>query len=381
MTDVDKRRPATLAAQTLHSIDPASGGVVPPIQPATTFVRDRNYDPLVEGRVYARDQAPNPEQAEALLARLEGGREGLLFASGMAAAAAVIQALRPGDHIVAQNVMYWTLRNWMISFCADWGIELDLVDATRAGALDAAIKPGKTRLVWLETPANPTWDVVDIAAVAEAAHAAGALVVVDSTVVTPVLSRPLELGADIVFHSATKYLNGHSDVLAGALVTAREDAFWARVRDNRLNVGAVLGTFESWLLLRGMRTLFLRVARCSENAMAIARHFEGHEAIEAVLYPGLESHPGHAIARKQMPGGFGGMLSLRVKGGREAALRCAGKLNCFLRATSLGGVESLVEHRASIEGPESPIPADMLRLSVGIEDVEDLISDLETALA
>lgn len=381
MTDVDKRRPATLAAQTLHSIDPASGGVVPPIQPATTFVRDRNYDPLVEGRVYARDQAPNPEQAEALLARLEGGREGLLFASGMAAAAAVIQALRPGDHIVAQNVMYWTLRNWMISFCADWGIELDLVDATRAGALEAAIKPGKTRLVWLETPANPTWDVVDIAAVAEAAHAAGALVVVDSTVVTPVLSRPLELGADIVFHSATKYLNGHSDVLAGALVTAQEDAFWARVQDNRLNVGAVLGTFESWLLLRGMRTLFLRVARCSENAMAIARHFEGHAALEAVLYPGLESHPGHAIARKQMPGGFGGMLSLRVKGGREAALRCAGKLNYFLRATSLGGVESLVEHRASIEGPESPIPADMLRLSVGIEDVEDLISDLETALA
>lgn len=381
MTDSEKRKPATLAAQSLHSIDPATGGVVPPIQPATTFVRDRNYDPLVEGRVYARDQAPNPEQAEALLARLESGKEALLFASGMAAAAAVIQALRPGDHIVAQNVMYWTLRNWMISFCAEWGIGLDLIDATEEGAFEAAIRPGETKLVWIETPANPTWDVVDIEAVSRLAHSAGARVVVDSTVVTPVLSRPLELGADIVFHSATKYLNGHSDVLAGALVTAQEDELWARVRDNRLNVGGVLGTFEAWLLLRGMRTLFLRVARCSENAMAIARHFEGHAAVEAVLYPGLERHAGHAIARKQMQGGFGGMLSLRVKGGRQAALRCTGKLNCFLRATSLGGVESLVEHRASVEGPDSPIPDDMLRLSVGIEDVEDLITDLETALA
>lgn len=377
----DNRRPATLAAQSLHSIDPATGGVVPPIQPATTFVRDRNYDPLVEGRIYARDQAPNPEQAEALLARLEVGKEALLFASGMAAAAAVIQALRPGDHIVAQNVMYWTLRAWMISFCAEWGIGLDLVDATQEGAFEAAIKPGKTKLVWVETPANPTWDVVDIAAVSELAHAAGAKVVVDSTVVTPVLSRPLELGADVVFHSATKYLNGHSDVLAGALVTAQDDEFWARVRGNRLNVGGVLGSFESWLLLRGMRTLFLRVTRCSDNAMAIARHFENHAAVEAVLYPGLDSHPGHGIASKQMQNGFGGMLSLRVRGGRQAALRCAGRLNCFLRATSLGGVESLVEHRASVEGPDSPIPDDMLRLSVGIEDVEDLIEDLEAALA
>ncbi|WP_282609697.1 PLP-dependent aspartate aminotransferase family protein [Pelagibius sp. Alg239-R121] len=381
MTDSDTRRPATLAAQTLHSIDPATGGVVPVIQPSTTFVRDRDYQPLVDGRIYARDHAPNPEQAEALLTRLEGGTDALLFASGMAAAAAVVQALRPGDHIVAQNVMYWTLRSWMVSFCAEWGIGLDLVDTSQEGAFEEAVQTGKTKLVWIETPANPTWDVIDIAAVAEVAHAAGAQLVVDSTVVTPVLSRPLELGADIVFHSATKYLNGHSDVLAGALVTANEDPLWARIKDNRLNVGGVLGTFEAWLLLRGMRTLYLRVERCCENAMAIARHFDGHAAIEAVLYPGLESHPRHAVARKQMPGGFGGMLSLRIKGGREAALRCTANLNCFQRATSLGGVESLVEHRASVEGPDSPIPDDMLRLSVGVEDVEDLILDLETALA
>ncbi len=381
MTDSDTRRPATLAAQSLESIDPASGGVVPAIQPSTTFVRDRDYEPLVDGRIYARDQAPTPEHAEGLLARLEGGKDAMLFASGMAAATAVVQALRPGDHIVAQDVMYWTLRAWMISFCADWGIGLDLVDTSREDAFEAAIKPGRTKLVWVETPANPTWDIVDIAAVAKITRAAGAKLVVDSTVVTPVLSQPLALGADIVFHSATKYLNGHSDVLAGALVTAEEDPFWARIKDNRLNIGGVLGTFEAWLLLRGMRTLYLRVERCCTNAMAIARHFDGHAAIDAVLYPGLESHPRHTVARHQMPGGFGGMLSLRVKGGREAALRCVANLRCFQRATSLGGVESLVEHRASVEGPDSPIPDDMLRLSVGIEDIDDLIADLESALA
>jgi cystathionine gamma-synthase len=381
MTDSDKRRPATLAAQTIHCVDPATGGIVPGLQPSTTFVRDRDYAPLIEGVVYARDHAPTNRHAEELLARLEGGLDAKLFASGMAAAAAVIQTLRPGDHIVAQNVMYWSLRNWMVTFCREWGIEIDLVDPNQAGALEKAMKPGKTRLVWTETPTNPTWEVVDIAAVAEITHAAGAQLVVDSTVVTPVLTRPLELGADIVFHSATKYLNGHSDVLAGALVTSKDDALWQRVKDNRVNVGGVLGSFEAWLLLRGMRTLYLRVERCCENAMAIARHFDGHAAIEAVLYPGLESHPGYEISKKQMSGGFGGMVSLRVRGGREAALRCAGNLNCFQRATSLGGVESLVEHRASVEGPGSPIPDDLLRLSVGIEDVKDLIADLESALA
>jgi cystathionine gamma-synthase len=244
-----------------------------------------------------------------------------------------------------------------------------------------AVRPGPTKLVWIETPANPTWAVSDIAAVAEIAHAAGARVAVDSTAATPVLSQPLALGADIVMHSATKYLNGHSDVLAGALVTRAADEAWMRIAGVRAEGGAVLGPFEAWLLLRGMRTLFVRVRQCCRNAMAIAAHFENHPKLAAVLYPGLPSDPGHAIARKQMNGGFGGMLSIRVRGGAPAALAVAARLKLWTRATSLGGVESLVEHRASIEGPDSPAPADMLRLSTGIEEVADLITDLEQALA
>jgi cystathionine gamma-synthase len=235
--------------------------------------------------------------------------------------------------------------------------------------------------VWIETPCNPTWDVIDIAAAAEAAHGAGALLAVDSTVATPVLTRPIELGADLVFHSATKYLNGHGDVLAGVLVTARRDQFWERLHDQRHRAGGVLGAFEAWLLQRGLRTLYLRVGRASDNALAIARHFEGHPKLVAVLYPGLASHPGHGIAQRQMSGGFGGMLSLRLRGGAETALGVAKAVRLFVRATSLGGVESLIEHRASIEGPDSPVPPDLLRLSIGIEDAGDLIADLEQALA
>jgi len=234
--------------------------------------------------------------------------------------------------------------------------------------------------VWVETPSNPTWDVTDIARAAEIAHAAGARLVADSTVATPVLTRPIDLGADIVMHSATKYLNGHGDVVAGALVTAKQDDMWERVRAIRAEGGAILGTFEAWLLQRGMRTLFLRVRRSCESALRIAQHFEGHRAIETVLYPGLASHPGHAVAAQQMHGGFGGMLSLRIKGGEAAALKLARQCQTIVRATSLGGVESLIEHRYSIEGAESPIPQDLLRVSVGIEDVDDLIDDLEQAL-
>jgi cystathionine gamma-synthase len=233
----------------------------------------------------------------------------------------------------------------------------------------------------VETPANPTWSVTDIAAVAEIAHAAGARLAVDNTMPTPVLTRPLALGADIVMHSCTKYLNGHSDVLAGALVTRSFDEAWTRLRMVRAEGGAVLGPFEAWLLLRGIRTLFVRVRQCCVNAMTLAAHFESHPKLAAVLYPGLPRDPGHAVAVKQMRGGFGGMLSVRVKGGAPAALAVAGGLRLWVRATSLGGVESLVEHRASVEGPDSPVPADMLRLSVGIEEVADLIEDLEQALA
>jgi cystathionine gamma-synthase len=247
-------------------------------------------------------------------------------------------------------------------------------------SLGAALRPGSTRLVWVETPANPTWVVTDIAAVCALAHAAGARVAVDSTVATPVLTRPIEHGADLVMHAGTKALNGHSDVVAGALVTARGDAFWERLRYLRGAGGAVLGPVEAWLLLRGMRTLYLRVAAASAAAQGLAERLLPHPGVAAVLYPGLPEDPGHAIAARQMRGGFGSMLSIRVQGGEPAAMAVASRLKVFKRATSLGGVESLVEHRASIEGPGSPAPPDLLRLSVGIEALADLARDLEDAL-
>ncbi|MEN8133289.1 MAG: aminotransferase class I/II-fold pyridoxal phosphate-dependent enzyme [Pseudomonadota bacterium] len=315
-----------------------------------------------------------------MLANLEGGESALLFSSGMAAAMAVVQSLKPSDHIVAPKVMYWGLRNWLITFCSDWGLGLDLFDASQPDALAQSVKKGETKLVWIETPCNPTWDIIDIKAAADIAHGIGARLVVDSTVPTPVLTQPISFGADIVMHSASKYLNGHSDVVAGAVVTAEHDEFWKRICAVRADGGAILGPFEAWLLQRGMRTLFLRVRQSSGSAMTIAQHFENHASLEAVLYPGLPSHPGHEIAKRQMQGGFGGMLSFRVKGGANGALAVIKKCQVFTRATSLGGVESLIEHRYTIEGKSSPIPKDLLRLSIGIESVDDLIADLEQAL-
>ncbi|MBX6324124.1 MAG: PLP-dependent transferase [Rhodospirillaceae bacterium] len=372
-------KPETLAAQALGWIEPTTRAVVPPVHVATTFERAAD-NTLPGGRSYARAQSPAFDQAEALLAALEGGAAALLFASGMAAATAVFQTLRPGDHVVLPQAMYWSLRRWALQFAADWGLACDVVDTTDLAALSRAVRPGRTRLVWLETPSNPLWDVTDIAAVAEIAHGVGARLAVDNTVATPVFTRPLALGADIVMHSATKYLNGHSDVLAGALVTARTDEQWERLAQIRTDLGAVLGPFEAWLMLRGMRTLFVRVRRAAATAQTIAERLAGYPRVSAVLYPGLPGHPGHAVAARQMQGGFGGMLSIRVAGGAAAALAVAGRLRLWKRATSLGGVESLVEHRASIEPPGSPVPADLLRLSVGLEDAEDLIADLEQAL-
>jgi cystathionine gamma-synthase len=373
-------RPETLAAQALHRIDPQTGALVPPIQPSTTYARDADYRLVAEPYSYSRDANPTAEPAEALLAELEGGPAARLFASGKAAAAAVLQGLAPGDHVVAPRRMYWGLRNFLVDFAGTWGLGLDLFDPADPDALSRAISPGRTKLVWIETPCNPTWEVIDIAASAALSHQAGARLVVDSTVATPVLTRPLALGADLVMHSATKYLNGHGDVVAGALVTARDDPFWARVCANRSGYGAILGPFEAWLLLRGLRTLFLRVWRASESALLVAQHFEGRPELVAVLYPGLESHPGHATARAQMTGGFGGMLSLRIAGGASAALEVVKRCRVFQRATSLGGVESLIEHRATIEGPSSPVAHDLLRLSIGLEDPADLIADLEKTL-
>jgi cystathionine gamma-synthase len=367
-------------AQALHYVDSLTGGIVPPIQASTTFARDENYALLSPAHSYGRADNPGYHCAEQMLSRLEGAASSMLFSSGMAAAMSVVQALRTGDHIVAPRVMYWGLRNWLLEFCENWGVNIDLFDSADPSSLQRAVKPGKTKLVWIETPCNPTWDVIDIAAASQISKDCGAKLVVDSTAATPCLTRPIEHGADIVMHSATKYLNGHGDVVAGMLATARQDEFWERVAQVRVHGGAIAGSFEAWLLQRGMRTLFLRVRQSCNSAMQIARQFDGHPAVSAVLYPGLESHPGHAIASRQMSGGFGGMLSLRIKGGESAALAVASKCKIFIRATSLGGVESLIEHRYSIEGAKSPIPKDLLRLSIGIESVEDLIADLQQAL-
>lgn len=377
--EYDKLSHATRLAQAMGAIDHATGALIPPVHSATTYARDAAYQ-LRGHWSYGRPDNPTAEAAESVLRSLEGAAAAMLFASGMAAATAVFQALKPGDHVVAPRSMYWALRRWLVEHLQVWGVSVSLVDMTDLNELAAAVRPGQTRVVWIETPANPTWAVTDIAAAAAVAHGAGAVLAVDSTAATPVLTRPIEHGADLVMHSATKYLNGHSDVLAGALVTAREDAMWQQIDANRDQGGAVLGGFEAWLLLRGMRTLALRVREASRNAQAIAEHCQGHPSIAQVLYPGLGNDPGHQIAKRQMSGGFGGMLSIRVKGGADRALAVAGKLQLFARATSLGGVESLVEHRATIEGPHSPVPPDLLRLSVGIEHAEDLMADLSRAL-
>jgi cystathionine gamma-synthase len=276
--------------------------------------------------------------------------------------------------------MYWGLRHWLLNDATGWGLKVDLVDTDDLAAVRAAVRPGATRLVWLETPANPLWTITDLAAVAEIAHAAGARVAVDSTCATPVLTRPIELGADIVMHAATKYLNGHSDVVAGALATARSDEFWDRIKRVRAMLGMIVGPLEAYLLIRGMRTLHLRVAQACASAMELSRRLQKHPAVAEVLYPGLPTHPGHALAARQMRDGFGGMLSIRVRGGEPAAVAAAAHVRLWKRATSLGGIESLVEHRASVEGPGSPCPPELLRLSTGIEDVDDLFRDLDQAL-
>jgi cystathionine gamma-synthase len=372
--------PETLAAQALGEIDPVSGGLAPVINPSTNYEQqaDGSYH---QDRVYTRADNPTYEHAERLLAALEGAGCGcILFASGMAATTAIFQCLLPGDHVLVARVLYWGVRKWLAEFGLSWGLDVEFVDTTDLDAVESAIRPGRTRLLWVETPANPTWEITDIAAVYKLAHAAGVKVAVDNTVATPVLTRPMEFGADLVVHSATKYLNGHSDVLAGAVLTAHRDPFWQRLRSWRRGAGAVLGPFEAWLLQRGMRTLFLRVRRASESALTIARHFEKHQALKGVLYPGLPSHPGHEIAMRQMNGGFGGMLSIRLAGGATQAMAVLSGVKVFKRATSLGGVESLIEHRRSMEGPSSPVPDDLLRISVGIEAVDDLVVDLESAL-
>jgi len=372
--------PRSLAAQAMGGVDPVTRAVVAPLHVSTTFLRDPDNG-YSSGFSYARPDNATVREAEAVLAMLEGAQAGaMLFGSGMAAATAIFGALEPGDHVVAPRVMYWALRRWLREELPRRSIGVDFADSTDLEALTAAIRPGRTRLVWIETPGNPLWTVTDIAAAAEAAHAAGAVLAVDSTAASPVHTRPLALGADLVMHSATKILNGHSDVVAGVVAGARDDALWRRIAAIRAGGGAILGPFEAYLLMRSLRTLHLRAAAQSAGALALAERLSGHGHVAEVLYPGLPSHPGHAIARRQMEGGFGGMLSIRVTGGEAGAVAAAARVRLWKRATSLGGVESLIEHRASIEGEGSPCPPDLLRLSTGIESVDDLFSDLDAAL-
>ena len=363
----------------MGKIDAPSRALVPPIHVATTFLRDPD-NAYSSGNVYGRADTETVREAEAVLRALEGAAAAMVFGSGMSSALALFLALPAGAHVVAPRVMYWALRNWLLTEAPRHGLEVTFADLETPGGLAAALQPGRTRAVWLETPSNPLWGVSDIAAAAELAHAAGAIVAVDSTCATPVFTRPLELGADVVMHSATKYLNGHSDVIAGALAFAREDELSARVRKIRASHGMILGPFEAFLLIRGMRTLDLRVRASAANAAELAARLSNHAAVASVLYPGLPHHPGHEVAQRQMRGGFGGMLSIRLRDGEGAAVATAARVKLWKRATSLGGVESLIEHRASIEGPGSPCPPDLLRMSAGVEDVEDLWRDIDGAL-
>jgi cystathionine gamma-synthase len=376
----DSLRPETLAAHALRATDPTTGAVVPPIHLATTYARDEDYLPLIRDD-YQRNGSPTLYQAEAAIAALEGGADCMLYPSGMAAIFAVVETVPYGGHVVAPNVMYYGARLRLKQLAAEGRVQLSLIDMSQPDAIAKAVVAGKTDLVWIETPSNPTWDVVDIAEAARAAHAAGAILGVDATVSAAVTTQPLALGADIVFHSVTKYLNGHSDVLGGALVTARKDQRWSTLYTARTKTSAPLAPMECWLLMRGMRTLFVRYRTASRNAMAIAQHFDGHPKLLKVIYPGLASHPGHAIAQRQMRDGFGGMMSLLVKGGFDEAKRFCTKLKVIIPATSLGGVESLAEHRKTVEGAESPVPDNLVRLSIGIEHVDDLIADIAQALA
>ncbi len=371
-------KPRTLAAQAMGAEEATTKAVVPPVHVATTYIRDPDNQ-YRSGFVYGRPDNATARQTEALIAALEGGEDALLFGSGMAAATAVVLALQAPAHIVAPRVMYWALRAWLAS-TPRFGYSVDFVDMTDLDGVRATVKPGQTKLIWVETPGNPLWTITDIAAVAKIARAAGAATCVDSTVATPMFTRPLELGADIVMHSATKFLNGHSDVIAGTLATARTDPFWAKIKTLRAQHGGILGPFEAWLLLRGLRTLDVRVRAQTESAALLAARLAQHPNVARVLYPGLPEHPGHDIARRQMTGGFGAMLSIELKGGERAAIATAARVELWKRATSLGGVESLIEHRASVEGPDSPCPPELLRLSVGLEDAGDLYNDLDRAL-
>ncbi|HET7675558.1 MAG TPA: aminotransferase class I/II-fold pyridoxal phosphate-dependent enzyme [Gammaproteobacteria bacterium] len=369
--------PDTLAVHAGRTVDAETGAIALPIHPSTTFERAADGS-FPHGNIYTRYANPTRGHLETCLAALEGGAEAAAFGSGTAAAHAIFQALGPESHVVASADAYHGILRLLREIMAPWRLAVTLVDTTDLDAVHTALRP-ETRLLWVETPSNPLLKISDLAALAEIAHSQDIVAVCDNTFATPVLQRPLDLGFDLAMLSTTKYLGGHSDVLGGALVTRAVDAFWDRLRFLQGAAGAVPSPFDCWLVLRGAATLPLRVRAQSENAARLAEHLASHPVVERVYYPGLPEHPGHALAARQM-NGFGGMLSFTVVGGEAAAIAAAGRLRLIKRATSLGGVETLIEHRASIEGPETRTPRNLLRLSAGIEHAEDLIADLDQAL-
>ncbi len=371
-------RPETVAVHAGAEVDPASAAIAPPIHLSTTF-RHGPDGTLEHGYEYGRGENPTLARLEAALAALEGGAKALAFASGMAAVDHVFALLPADSHAILPSDYYHGVRALAREFLEPQGIRISMVDQADLDAVRAMIS-ADTRLIWVETPSNPTCRIADIAALATIAHAHGALLAVDSTFASPVLQQPLALGADIVMHSTTKYIGGRSDVLGGALVFARADEQAAACARRRYLRGAVISPFNAWLTLRGLRSLPARMAWHCANARRIAAFLEGHPAVARVHYPGLEAHPGHTVAARQMRD-FGGMLSFELAGGREAALAVAARLKLITNATSLGGVESLIEHRASVEGSYRTSPEGLLRLSVGLEHVDDLIADLVQALA
>lgn len=368
---------STLSIHAGRTVDPSTGAVTPPLHTSTTFERDPDGE-FSRKYAYIRAATPNRDSLEACITALEGGDETISFSSGMAASMAVFQLLAPGDHVVLHRDVYYGVRELILGFFAKWGLKHTFVDMRDKQAVRGACL-ASTKLFWLETPTNPLIEVADIRAVAGAAREAGALLVCENTFATPVLQRPFELGADIVVHSLTKYLSGHSDAMGGSVTVKNKPDLVAQIRDFQHTGGAILSPFDCWLVLRGVQTLVPRVKLHCENARRVAEFLSNHKSVSRVRYPGLAGDPGHQVAKSQMKD-FGGMLSFEVRGGRAEAFAVAAALKVILRATSLGGTHSLIEHRASIEGKTTRAPEGLLRLSVGLEDAEDLIGDLDQAL-
>ena len=378
MAETNSRlRPETIAVHAGRKVDSVTGAVAEPIHLSTTFQRAENGT-FPTGFDYTRTNNPNRAALEQALALLEGGAVAAAFASGVAAAMAVMQALSPNDHVIAPLEAYYGVLRLLRGLFTRWGLEVDFVDMTDLATVKNT-RRSNTKLIWIETPSNPTLKLTDIAAVAEIAHEGGARLVCDNTW-SPLIQRPFACGADVVMHSTTKYFGGHSDVLGGALIAREADDFFQRVREVQTVGGAVPAPFDCWLVHRGMQTLPWRMRAHCENAKQVAEFLESHPQVARVHYPGLTSHPQHTLATRQM-NSFGGMLSFERKGDRAAAMALPNRMKIFTRATSLGGVESLIEHRQSIEGPESLTPDTLLRLSIGLEHPADLIADLDQALA